>query len=188
VAAYALSKLVGTPLIPPVVEREVEGRKGSLQIFMEACVSERDRRTSGKPVLPDPRAFADAIEELALFEGLAACGRDINDILIHKDTGRVCRIDFAEAFDPSPELSPAAAGAVRCSRRLFAGLRDLDPAAAEAALKPYLNAAEIKGLLARRAILLDKFQALIGAKGEAAVLFDIVVPAEKRGGEAERNP
>jgi hypothetical protein len=173
-AAYLLSKLLGVPVIPPVVEREVDGRKGSLQIYLEGCVSETERRKTGKPAIPDPRALADAFEEMALIEGLTACHHDINDILIHKDTGRVCRVDFAEAFDPSPELPSAAAQAIRCSRRLFAGLKALDPAEAEAALAPYLNAAEIKGLLARRALLLDKFTALVVAKGEAAVLFDLV--------------
>ena len=176
VAAYALSKLVGTPIIPSVIEREVEGKKGSLQIFLETCVSEIERRKSGKPVAGDPRTLANAFDELTLFESLTACERDPNDVLIHQDTGRLCRVDFAEAFDPTPELSPAAAAAVRCSRRLYAGLRDLDPAAAEAALAPFLNAAEIKGLLARRALLLEKFKTLIESKGEAAVLYDLVVP------------
>jgi|WetSurMetagenome_2_1015567.scaffolds.fasta_scaffold05390_3 hypothetical protein len=176
VAAYALSKLVGTPIVPPVIEREVEGRKGSLQIFLETCISEIERRKSGQPAAGGPQALADAFDELTLFEGLTACERDVNDILIHRDSGRLCRVDFAEAFDPRPALSPAAAAAGRCSRRLFAGLRDFDPAAAETALKPYLNAAEIRGVLARRTLLLDKFTALIQAKGEAAILFELAVP------------
>ena len=174
-AAYLLSKLLGVPVIPPVVERDVDGRKGSLQIYLEGCISETERRKAGMPAIADPRALADAFEEMALIEGLTACQHNPNDILIHKDTGRVCRVDFAEAFDPSPELPRAAARAIRCSRRLFAGLKAFDPAAAEAALAPYLNAAEIKGLLARRTLLLDKFKALIKAKGEAAVLFDLIV-------------
>ena len=185
-AAYALSKLLAVPIVPPVIEREVEGRKGSLQIFLEGCVSEIDRRKTGKPAFSDPRILGDAMEEMALFESLMGCQRDPNDILIHKDTGRVCRVDFAEAFNPSAEM-PAAAGAVRCSRRLYAGLRDLDPAAAEAALKPYLNAAEIKGLLARRALLYEKFKALIEARGETAVLFDVVLKTVSPDPQAGRN-
>ncbi len=188
IAAYALSKLVDTPIIPPIIERDVEGKKGSLQIFLETCVSDIERRKSGKPVSGDPVALANAFDELTLFEALTACERDPNDVLIHKDTGRLCRVDFAEAFDPTPELSPAAAAAGRCSRRLYAGLRDLDPAAAEAALAPFLNAAEIKGLLVRRMLLLEKFKTLIGAKGEAAVLFDLAVPTSDREGAGKRIP
>lgn len=186
IAAYALSKLVGTPIIPPVIERDVEGKKGSLQIFLEGCVTDIERRRTGKPVAGEPQSLADAFDELTLFESLTACERDPNDILIHPETGRVCRVDFAEAFDPALPLSPAAAAAGRCSRRLYAGLRDLDPAAAEAALAPYLNAAEIKGLLTRRSLILEKVKALIEAKGEAAVLFDLAVPAAGRGAAAGR--
>jgi len=177
IAAYILSKLVGTPIVPPVVEREVEGRRGSLQIYLESCISEVDRLRAGKPAPGDPKAMADALDELTLFEGLTACARDVNDIMIHTDTGRLCRVDFAEAFNPSPELPAAAAAAVRCSRRLYKGLAALDPAGAEAALKRYLNPDEIQGVLARRGLILEKIKALIETKGEGAVLFSLAVPS-----------
>jgi hypothetical protein len=172
-AAYALSKLLRVPVVPPVVEREVEGRKGSLQIFMDNCISEAERRKAGRAAAFDPRALQDALDELAVLETLMCCERDINDILIHKNDGRVCRIDFSEAFDPSPEL-PASAAVARCSRRLYAGLRDLVPVDAGTVLKPYLNDAEITGLLTRRARILETLNARIAAEGEAAVLFDLI--------------
>jgi hypothetical protein len=173
-AAYALSKLLAVPVVPPVVEREVEGRKGSLQIFLDDCISETERLKTGLSAAFDARAHQDALDELAVLETLVASERNTNDILIHKDGGRVCRVDFAEAFDPSPAL-PAATKSARCSRRLYAGLRDLVPAGAEAALKPYLNDAEIKGLLDRRSRILEILDARIAADGEPAVLFDLVL-------------
>jgi hypothetical protein len=171
-AAYALSKLLAVPVVPPVVEREVEGRKGSLQILLEDCISEVERRKAGPSAAFDARAHQDALDELTVFEALVSSERNINDILIHKDSGRVCRVDFAEAFDPSPEL-PAAAKAARCSRRLYAGLRDLVPAGVVAALKPHLNDAEIRGLLDRRTRILEILNARIAVDGEPAVLFDL---------------
>jgi len=173
-AAYMLSKLLAVPVIPPVVERDIEGKKGSLQIYLDNCMSEAERRKAGLPTPFDPRSIQDALDELAVLEALTSSRRDINDILIHKDSGRVCRVDFAEAFDPSPML-PAAIKVARCSRRLYAGLRDLVPADTEAALKPYLNDAEIKGLLARRARILEMLNARIAADGEAAVLFELIL-------------
>jgi hypothetical protein len=169
-AAYALSKLLRIPVVPPVVEREVEGRKGSLQILIEDCISEAERRKADPTAAFDSRGHQNALDELTVFEVLVSCERDMKDILIHKDDGRVCRVDFAEAFDPSPELATSTA---RCSRRLYAGLRDLVPADAEAALKPYLNDGEMKGLLARRMRILDLLSARIAAEGEDAVLFDL---------------
>ena len=43
----------------------------------------------------------------------------------------------------------------------------------ETAMTPYLNPKEIKALLKRRTLILDKLQSLIKEKGEEAVLFDI---------------
>jgi hypothetical protein len=173
-AAYTLSKLLQVPVIPPVVERDIEGKKGSLQIYLDNCISEAERRKAGVSAAFDPRNLQDALDELVILESLVFCDRNINDILIHKDSGRVCRVDFAEAFDPSPRL-PAEARIARCSRRLYAGLRNLVPAGAEAVLKPYLNDAEIKGLLTRRTHILELLNTRIAAEGEAAVLFDLVL-------------
>jgi len=173
-AAYALAKLLAVPVIPPVVERDIEGKKGSLQIYLDNCISEAERRKAGVSAAFDPRDLQNALDELVILESLVFCNRDINDILIHKDSGRVCRVDFAEAFDSSPRL-PDSAKIIRCSRRLYAGLRDLVPAGAEAVLKPYLNDAEFKGLMARRTHILELLNTRIAAEGEAAVLFDLVL-------------
>jgi hypothetical protein len=176
-AAYELTKLLKINIVPPVIEREIQEpkgqkRKGSLQIYVEGCISERDRMLK-KIDPPNPQAFADALEEINVFEILTSCDHlSPKDILIHRETWRVCRVDFAEAFDPSTELLPEAA-IKRCSKRLYKGLLDLSPLDVEATLKPYLNPREIKGLLDRRNLILEKIKNLIKDKGEAAVLFDL---------------
>jgi hypothetical protein len=176
-AAYELTKLLKINIIPPVIEREIQEptgqkRMGSLQIFVEGCIMERDRMLK-KIDPPNPQAFADALEEINVFEILTSCDHlSPRDILIHRETWRVCRIDFAEAFDPSTELLPEAA-IRRCSKRLYKGLLDLSPLDVEATLKPYLNPREIKGLLDRRNLILEKIKNLIKDKGEPAVLFDL---------------
>ncbi len=170
-AAYGLAKLLGLDIVPPVVEREIEKRKGSLQIFLEGCVTESDRRAK-KIAPPDPKTFENAMEELSVFENLTYCSRSLKDIMIHKDTWHICRVDFAEAFEPTPELLPEAAIA-RCSRRLYRSLLDVRPLDVESTLKPYLNAQEIKALLDRMIIIIEKLRNSIKDKGEAAVIFDL---------------
>jgi hypothetical protein len=169
-AAYALDRLLDAQLVPPVVERKIEGRKGSLQIFLENCVSEQDRRRK-RLEPPDPKAFANAVEGARVFESLAddEC-LNYSDLLVHTDDWRVCRVDFSEAFAPSPELRPDCRITV-CPRRLYEGLQKLDDATLVAAMKAYLNEAEIRALLARKSLILDKIKALIAEKGEASVLF-----------------
>ncbi|HUL77425.1 MAG TPA: hypothetical protein VL691_09200 [Vicinamibacteria bacterium] len=47
VAAYELDKLLGLGLVPPTVERRVDGRVGSLQMWVEGVMTEDDRQKKG---------------------------------------------------------------------------------------------------------------------------------------------
>lgn len=174
-AAYELSKLLGIDIIPPVIPKAIDGQKGSLQIFMDNCITE-DKRRPKKLEPPNPKAFNDALEEINVFENLTYCPReDLGDILIHQNTWRVFRVDFMEAFDPLPELLPDVELS-RCSVRLYQGLQKASPKNINITLSPYLNAAEIASLLERRALILKKLESLINDKGRDAVLFG---PAQK---------
>ena len=44
IAAYELDKMLGFDLVPPTVEREIDGKKGSLQLWVEGAFTELDRR------------------------------------------------------------------------------------------------------------------------------------------------
>lgn len=169
-AAYELTKLLGVQFVPPVVAREIEGRKGSLQIFLEDCISERDRiRNKLEP--PNPAAFADAKEDIKILENLTSdkC-LDTKDMYVHKETYRICRVDFSEAFWPTAELLPNCEF-TRCSRKLFQGLLALDGQSIASNLSVYLNADEIDALAKRRNVIVEKIKKLIEIKGEEAVLF-----------------
>ncbi len=175
VAAYELTKRLGIDIVPPVVERTIEDRRGrktegSLQIFVEGCINENDRQLK-KLEPPDPQAFANALDEIAVFENLVFCPReDLGDLLVHRDTWKVCRVDFMEAFVPIPRLLPRSAIA-RCSKRLYQGLESADPKTLQTVLKAYLDADEIESLLERRLRLIEVLRGAIRTKGEAAVLF-----------------
>ena len=169
-AAYVLSRLLGVELIPPVVEREVEGRKGSLQVFLENCIREKDRkRKKIKP--PDAEAFSRELEEVRVLESLTydEC-QDADDLYVHLEDWKVCRVDFSEAFAPVPELLPGCEITV-CSKRLYEGLLKLDEEMVRSKLGQFLSDGEIGALLARKGLLVEKIRALIAEKGEDAVLF-----------------
>jgi len=169
-AAYELTKLLAIELIPPVVEREIEGRAGSLQVFLENCLREKDRKRK-KLEPPNPEAFTKALEATRVFENLTydKC-QDADHLYIHLEDWRVCRVDFSEAFAPVPELLPGC-DITFCSRKLFEGLLGLDEDAVRLALGSYLSQEEIGALFVRRGLLIDKIKTLIGEKGEDAVLF-----------------
>ncbi len=169
-AAYELAQILGVDFVPPVVEREVSGRKGSLQLFLENCLKEKDRRRK-KVSPPDARRFTDSLEEIRVFENLVSdlC-QDADDIWIHKETWMVWRVDFSEAFTPSAELLPGCEIS-RCSEKLFSRLLETKDEVLISAMKPYLNKAEIEALLERKNLILQKIQKLIEEKGKDAVLF-----------------
>jgi hypothetical protein len=169
-AAYSLSKLLGIEMIPPVVERRIQGREGSLQVFLENCIREKDRKRK-KLEPPDPQAFSKDLEGTRVFENLVydEC-QDTDDLYVHREDWRVCRVDFSEAFAPMLELLPGCR-LTCCSRALYDGLLKLDEEAAKAELGRYLSEEEIGALFFRKGLITDKIKSLIAEKGEEAVLF-----------------
>jgi hypothetical protein len=170
IAAYELTKLLGMELIPPVVEREIQGIKGSLQVYLENCIREKDRKRK-KLEPPNPQAFAKALDGVRVLENLTydEC-QDVDDLYVHREDWRVCRVDFSEAFAPVPELVPGC-GLTVCSRKLYEGLLNLNVENLKMKLSRYLSEGEFEALLARRDLIVSKIKALIGEKGEDAVLF-----------------
>lgn len=171
IAAYKLDKLLDLNIVPPIVEREIEGTKGSLQLFLEGIITENERKIR-KIDPPDPISFKNTLEVINVFENLVYDEEcfDPDDTLIQMADWKVWRVDFSMAFSPTPELIPGSK-ITRCSKKLYQNLLKLDNEAAKAMLKPYLNDEEIEALLKRKNIIIEKIQQLIKEKGEASVLF-----------------
>ena len=171
-AAYALDKYLGLGIVPPVVERTINGYPGSLQIFVDDAFSETLRRSQGIKV-DDPEAFDRTMADLKVFVSLTgdACGNERDrDILIQRKTGRVFAVDFSRAFTLGGE---AASGCeiLRCSRNLYGKLLAWDKDKVKALVSPYLNTAEVQALDARVVSILKAIHRQIEARGESAVLF-----------------
>jgi hypothetical protein len=175
IAAYELDKLLDLNMVPPVVERKIEGKKGSLQVFIEGALNESDRRIKKiKP--PEPEKFKNTLDDLTVFENLtyspSYCGeRELADILImDKADWKIWRVDFSEAFAPSPELIPGCE-ITRCSMSLYQQLIKLEDKVIKAKLEYYLNDEEISMLLKRKQLIIARIKKLIAEKGEKSVLF-----------------
>jgi len=169
-AAYALDKLLGFEKIPPMMEREIEGTKGSLQIRVENCFGlDKQQRENLTP--PDSQAFANALEEINVFENLVYSERkELDDILIQEENWKIFRVDFSEAFEPIPDLIPEQK-ITRCSKTLFQNLQKLSDEVIKARLKNYLNDDEMSALFRRKALIIKTLKKMIEEKGKRAVLF-----------------
>jgi hypothetical protein len=170
IAAYKLNRLLDLNYVPPTITREVAGVKGSLQIFLTNCVS-RTVLEKKKIEPPDPVKYQNALDDLKIFENLVydEC-QDRDDTLIHKETWKVYRVDFSEAFSPTSELLPDC-DITRCSKKLFQNLSQLKNDVIKNVLKYYLNPDEINELLKRKKNIVEKIKELIEEKGEGPVLF-----------------
>ena len=170
IAAYELNKLLDLDIVPPVVEREVNGIKGSLQVYVENCISlNSQRRKKIKP--PDEEEFQNFLEIINIFENLTYCERkELDDILIHTEDWKGCRVDVSEAFAPIPELIPEHQIS-RCSNSLYLNLQKLTRDEIKDKLETLINDDEIDALMERKKLIIHRIQQLIMEKGKESVLF-----------------
>jgi hypothetical protein len=150
-AAAALDDLLGTDLVAPTVPRTIEGRDGALQLRPADAVSERERAERGLAFSGwcdiEPQA-----ELMRAFDALILNRvRNSASVLFANDLSDLTLIDHGNAFAPQSSLPP---GFETTARELPARLRDallaLDETDLHAALGEWLDARQIRALLARR--------------------------------------
>jgi len=170
IAAYELDKLLGLDLVPPTVERVIEGERGSLQIWVEGCMTEADRKKR-KLEVPDVEPWNAQMYDVRLLHQLTynSDHANIRNILIDPEF-RVYAIDFSRSFRTHRELM-GEKDLARFSRATLERLRSLDKALLTEKLGRWLRDPEIDALLARRDVILALVQRRIAEQGEARVLY-----------------
>jgi hypothetical protein len=164
-AAYALDKLLGFRLVPPVVERKIEGRKGSLQVWVERTL------TRFAPASPpaDARRANEAVHAMRLFDYLIFNPDRHPRNVVFDPTWRPVAIDHSLAF---PAFVRPYRPLYRFPRGPVERLRHLDARALDQALRPHLGKDQRAGLRTRRRRALEQVDAAIAAQGDEATLFD----------------
>ncbi len=170
IAAYRLSVMLGLDLVPPTVERRIDGEKGSLQLWVEHSMSEVERKEQDLHA-PDLEAWNQQIATVRLFHQLIH-DTDFNNInnLLVTDDFRVLVIDSSRGFNLERELRNEHA-LRRFPISLLDGMRGLDEVGLRAALKPWLSKAQVRALLDRRDRILELAERRVAELGETSVLF-----------------
>jgi hypothetical protein len=171
IAAYRIAELLDLDdMVPVTVEREWQRRKGALTWWIDAKWDE-DARRKQKLEPPDAESWKRQTSRMRVFEQLIAdTDRNLGNILITGDW-KLWMIDFTRAFRRSHQLA-APATLNRCDRQLLERIRGLTREELLQAGRPYIGGAEIDALLARRDLIVARFDQLAASRGEAAVLFD----------------
>jgi len=182
VAAYELDKLLGLNLVPPTVERPVDGRPASVTWWLDdIAMSEVDRRRKGiEP--PNADNWSRQVQAVRVFDELISnTYRDtapplylnsVWDNLLITTDWTVWITDHTGAFRTRQELQDPDS-VVRCPRTVLGRLRELNRERLQLALRRYLSAQQLDALEVRRALLVRHLDDQIGRRGEAVVLYDL---------------
>ena len=171
VAGYELAKLLELNMVPPYVERRVNGGPASLSWWVNDTMMEQDR-VLRKIMPPDLGSWNDQMHAGRLFRELIA-DSDFNmtNALITKDW-RVWLIDFSRAFRVAKKLQ-FPAEVIKVDRKLLTNLRALNRETLQAKLGTWLVKEEIDAVIARRDVIVGLLEKQIATKGETAVLYDL---------------
>jgi hypothetical protein len=174
-AAYELSELLGIGRVPPVVERSVDGQKGTVQIWMEAIRPEVVLIQGDQLLPPDVMRWKQQKQIMYVFDNLVAnSDRNQGNLLIDR-SWNIWFIDHTRAFKRSSTLIYRDK-LTKCERQLWKSLREVDGDTLRQRLEPFLENQEISKLLTRRRLLIRHIQSLINKNGEEEVLFDLRPP------------
>ncbi len=170
-AAYSLARLFGLENVPPAVTRSINGRWGTLQVWIEGTITGNDRRQQGLQP-PNPQDWFLNTMVISVWDQLIFNDdRNPGNILIDSDWG-IWMVDHTRAFQRESRLRDPEQ-VTHCERRLWQRLREVGDDEIRAAVADFLRPAEIDDLLDRRAKLVERIATLILERGEGAVIFDL---------------
>jgi hypothetical protein len=156
IAAYHVARLLGLDNVPMSVQRRVNTKEAAVTWWVDDVQMDEKERLRLKSPGADPDRTSKQVQVMRIFDELIQ-NRDRNqgNILWTKD-GKMWLIDHT-----------------RCERSLLDHLRGLTADTIMAATKRSLTKAEAGALIKRRDAIVKHYDALIGERGEAAVLFTL---------------
>ncbi len=184
IAAYRMDKLLDLNMIPPTVEREFKGKKGSLQLWITSEFSLLDVMEQGIPLpnkMPEAETFNRGKYLTRAFDSLIANDDRTQQNIRYTKDWRTILIDHSRAFRSSKKYRRRLLYGKKGmkEKKLFRWLprsfvekvKALNFESIENAVGPYLKQEEINAILARKKLLLEEIQELIEANGENNVLY-----------------
>jgi hypothetical protein len=170
IAAYELDKLLGFELVPPTVERAINHKTGSVQLWVEGAMTEADRKKKGLNP-PDVDAWNAQIYKVRLYHQLTFDwdAQNIHNILLDPSF-RVYAIDFSRSFAGYDQLRSEKM-LERFPRTGLDAIKRLDQPLLVEKIGRWVSHPQIRALLKRRDRILEVAAKRVAEKGEAAVLY-----------------
>ena len=186
-AAYRMDKLIGLNMVPPTAERALNGKKGSLQYWVETECSLLDLQERGTSIPESARESTDRMKYVArAFDSLIANEDRTQQNVRYTRDWRTILIDHSRSFRSGREFTVKLLFGPRGTRKNTDGrpflyrrlprafvdsLKAMTFESVKGAVGTYLTDVEIRSLLARRDLLLEDVAEMIKAQGEGQVLY-----------------
>jgi hypothetical protein len=154
IVAYKLNQLMDLELVPVTVLRELDGRPGSLQIWMQAAIDRRQLTDYDRLDLLE--GLEDEIMQARIFNALIA-DRDRSEegyLLLPRES-RLLLTDNTRAFSISNRIDDLIPEGCAIEADFELAMRGLDRGTLESEVGGYLSDAQIDALLSRRDIILE---------------------------------
>ncbi len=166
IAAYELDRMLDLNMVPPTVEKRVNGTLMSAQMFVERCVWLKEL-SAERP--PNVDAWNRQVHRQRVFDNLIAnIDRNAGNLLVYRTPEwHLVLIDHSRCFTSSKKMPFEM---TKIDRPLFEKLKALDKASLEARLGRLLVDG-VDSLLARRDAIVKHFEKLAASKGDAQVFI-----------------
>jgi hypothetical protein len=166
IAAYELDKLLGMDMVPPTVERKVDGELGAATVWI-APVRMFKVGESGNDI-PNRVNWDRQVRKMKVFDNLIHNpDRNAGNLLIDP-AGHLILIDHSRAFESWRKL---VSKIERVDRDLWTRVDALTLEAVTSAVQKWLTHSETRAILERRDLMRVEVAKLVAAKGEAAILI-----------------
>jgi hypothetical protein len=166
VAGYRLDRLIGLNMVPVSVAGRYRSAPAAITWWIDDVIGDEGDRVKKKIEPPDAGRWNQQRQLMWLFDELIAnVDRNLGNIVYSGDW-RLWLIDHTRAFRKNTSLKQPAR-VTRCDRQVFERLKALDLDTLKRELGKYLDDGQIKALLSRRDLIVQKVESL----GPAA-LFD----------------
>lgn len=171
IAAWRLASHLGLGhMMPPTVQRDVQGKRGALSWWIDDVMMDEAERELKNLQPPNALAFIRQRLRMNVFAELVRDTDRNKGNVVYTSDWRVIMLDFSRAFRLETPLRTPSQLAM-CDRALLTAMRALTRADVEAAVDGHLTTDEIKAILARRDLLVAHFDQLIATRGANIVLY-----------------
>jgi len=175
IAAYRIARLLGLANVPVSVERKVDDIPAAVTWWVDGVLMDEEERLEREKNKTAPHGWPRVRtigyqQVMHVFDELIAnADRNAGNQLWTND-GTLWLIDHTRAFRLQRALKKPDK-LERCDRAVWTALQGLTLESVTAAVDSTLTKDEIKGVMARRDLIVKQFSSLIASRGEAAILF-----------------